>query len=147
MKNTLLCVMAFPLSGCIALPIPHDRQLSPEFYGVVTDIESGAAISGVEMKVSIADPRGTGIKTSSVTTGVDGKYRVSFEERATWYILIAGPAEGSCYGNLSATHPGFEAQSISSSEFRGAAVDGVCSGYEVQRNIQLKRKAVALGAE
>jgi len=134
-------VVALPLSGCIALPIPHDRQVSPEFYGVITDVDSGARVSGAE--VAVVSESGM----SKASTAADGMYRVKAEKHSTWYVLFLGPWEGGCSGDLSVAHPDYETQSTSASEFRGAAANGVCSGYKVERNIQLKRKSAGIGTE
>ena len=80
-------------------------------------------------------------------TSADGKYRAKIVEHSTWYVLFLGPAEGSCVGALSADHPEYETQSTTASQFRGAAVNGMCNGYKVQRNLQLRRKTVESGAE
>jgi hypothetical protein len=148
MRHPLLFVVPLLLSGCIALPIPHARQISPEFYGVVTDAQTGAPVLGAELSVSIAAPRGAGNSTSTTTTSAaDGKYRIKVEEHSTWYILLVGPAEGFCEGELSVSHPAYEAQTTTASQLRGAALNGTCNGYKVERNIQLKRKPVVHRAQ
>jgi hypothetical protein len=141
MKHPLLPLIPFLLSGCIALPIPHERQISPEFYGVVTDASTGAPVVGAEVSVSIPASRSTGTTASSVTTTTtDGKYRVKVEEHSAWYIIFVSPAEGMCDGELSVSHPAYDTQSTTASQFRGAAYNGMCNGYKVERNLQLRRR-------
>ncbi len=40
------------LSGCVFLPIPHDRLVTPLYYGRVTDAETGAPVGGVAVTVT-----------------------------------------------------------------------------------------------
>lgn len=135
------CIVVLALTGCIALPVPHDRQISPEFFGIVTDAETGLPIAGAQLKVSLS-PRGKTDQESSAvaTSGTDGSYRVRINESTIWYVIVLGPAEGFCAGKLSVSHPDYEPTSDQSSQFRGAAVNGQCHGHKVERNVQLRRR-------
>jgi len=130
------------LSGCIALPIPHDRQISPEFFGVVTDSQTGLPIEGAVVTVTRppyhsasedVDPF-----SASATTDANGRYRVRVITASTWYVLFLGPAEGTCSGTIAVSNRSYQSETSSTSAFRGAAVDGMCNGYSVERNFQLK---------
>jgi hypothetical protein len=129
------------LNGCIALPIPNDRQLSPEFFGAVTDAHTGTAIEGAEVAITIPLHHGMkeSVATTKTRTSSDGSYRVRITEASTWYVLFLGPAEGACDGVITVTHQGYEDASSKASQFRSAAGNGVCSSYKVQRDFQLKR--------
>lgn len=127
------------LSSCIAVPIPHERQLTPLYYGTVTDASTGAPIESVTISVSPISRVGRS-STAETKTDAFGRYEIAVTENATWFVLIAGPAEGSCGGVLLFAHPGYELVQRETSEFRSGGVDGVCRGSKKQVDVSLKKK-------
>lgn len=143
MSKRILALSVIPimLGGCIALPIPHERRVSPLFEGRVTDAATGLPVAGATVTVTPQSTRPNSIvTTASVVTDAAGNFSVAATEDASWYFVIAGPAEGVCGGALEVTHPGYERWADRAQAFRGAAVDGTCSGFVVTRNISLRGK-------
>lgn len=133
----------FLLSGCVFLPIPHDRRVTPLYYGRVTDADTGAPIGGVAVTVTAlwADPKTGDTVQATATTDELGEYEVAITERASWFYIFFGPIEGICGGKVNLAHPDYEPKEFKTSVFDGAPIDGVCTGKKHQRNVQLKRAA------
>jgi len=128
------------MSGCIPLPIPHDRALSPQFYGQVTD-DSGSPIQGAVVRAVAGDGdvvvENENQPLATSQTDERGFYRVGVTERDSWYFLFFGAADGLCSGTLTVTHPSYEEQSFKVQRFSTAYP---CNGFKVQQDIVLKRK-------
>jgi hypothetical protein len=141
-RTALLAVGNLLLVGCIMLPIPNDRAVSPQFHGQVKD-DNGSPVRKATVRV-VAHLMGTDKRESDLTavsqTDENGFFRVGVTERDTWYVLFLGPAEGICSGTLTIAHLEYEERSIRVEQFRGAAVNGMCNGFEVRRDIVLKRR-------
>lgn len=135
LKAPLLTV-ALLLQGCIALPIPHDRAISPMVSGLVRSQASGEPVA--DATVTITSHTGS----AATKTDREGRYSVGIYERASWFVLVLAPAEGFCEGALAIEHPAYEPASVKISEFRGAAVDGKCRGYRREENVLLQPKRI-----
>ena len=142
-RPTLLAAVVVFISGCIPLPIPNDRAVSPQFHGQVTD-DSGSPVPSASVRVvaHLMGPVAQGDCQFVATSQTDerGYYRVGVTERDSWYVLFVGPAEGLCSGTLTVAHPSYEERSFKVEQFRGAAVNGMCNGFEVRRDVVLKPK-------
>lgn len=132
---------SFLLVGCIALPIPHERRLSPLYFGAVTDADTGKPIESVVVRVGgyihSKQPRNTESKTDSL-----GNYEAGITENAFWYVLIAGPADGSCGGSVTFVHPEYEMKVERTDQARGGGVDGMCTGVKLRLDVSLKKKGI-----
>lgn len=136
----VLALIAF-LTGCVALPIPHDRPVTPAISGTVRDFETGAPIVGARIEVterplsSKPDPA-----RASTTSDSDGKFFLRATERATWYVIVfLAPYEGTCSGQFSVTHREYETVSFEVGYFDAANFDGVCSSRPEHRDVILRR--------
>jgi hypothetical protein len=142
-RPALLATLVALMSGCIPLPIPNDRAVSPQFHGQVTD-DSGSPVPSASLRVVAhlmgRPAQGDNQFFATAQTDERGFYRVGVTERDSWYVLFVGPAEGFCSGTLTVTHPSYEERSFKVEQFRGAAVNGMCNGFEVRRDVVLKRK-------
>ena len=141
--NAVAAAVTALLQGCIAVPIPHDRAISPQFYGRVTDAQTGTPLvdASVTAAVSSSVDREDQLERPKVMVRTDehGLFAVGVVERANWFVVFLGPAEGSCSGFLFVEHPGYVPGFVRVDEFRGGS-DGVCTGFKVERNIALKRR-------
>lgn len=129
------------LSGCIALPIPHERQLSPLYFGTVTDAETGKPIEAVVVTVS-GNLHSERPIPGETKTDVAGGYRVVAKEKASWFVLIAGPADGSCGGFLLFVHPNYEMKMERTDEATAGGADGMCTDVKRQLDVSLKPKGI-----
>lgn len=126
------------LGSCIALPIPHERGLTPLYYGTVTDSESGKPIELVTVNVgahaSSKQPLHTETKTDS-----SGLYEIRLTERVRWFILIPG-GDGYCGGSLLFVHPDYESSFFQSGQTRPSGSDGPCTNAKQQLDVSLRKK-------
>jgi hypothetical protein len=137
-------ITTLTLTGC-ALPIPHQRPLSPIFHGEVKDAETGKPIENVDVWVWGRSTGSTGRSTASGRTDASGRYRVGVVEQATWFVILFPlPAEGACSGFAVFTHPEYEEGSVAAGWVGTAMFDGPCG--RVRRDVKLKRIG-ATGAE
>lgn len=141
MNKLITLSLVIFLSGCIALPIPHDRRVTPMYSGKVIDFDSRIPIKGVVVKVETLIPdRETGIPyTATTMTNEEGYYELGAVERSVWYILWFGPAEGVCGGKVTFTHPEYNTYQYDTQIFTSAAMDGVCTLKEHERDVLLSR--------
>lgn len=139
----LLLSSTILLSSCIILPVPHDRAISPVFFGQVKDKETGLPVKNATISVSahlLSLSKDTTVPTVSTTTDENGFYRAGVTKHENWFVLFVGPAEGTCGGTVTVAHNDYEQFSYEVSQFRGAAVNGMCTGFEIERNVSLKKK-------
>lgn len=129
------------LSGCIALPIPHERQLSPLYFGTVTDAETGRPIEAVVVSVS-GNLHSEHPIPGETKTDAAGHYQVVAKEKASWFVLIAGPTDGNCGGSLLFMHPNYEMKMERTDQVSAGGVDGICHGVKRQLNVSLKPKRI-----
>ena len=145
MRLILVGATLLTLSGCIALPIPHERRITPLYQGKVTDAVTGQPIESVN--VSVRTPHfikneDTGLPLEAETkTDASGYYEIGVTKKEIWFVFFLGPAEGSCGGTVLFSHPTYEPHEMQTDQFRGAAVDGMCTGAKEKRNVSLKRKS------
>jgi hypothetical protein len=142
MQRILILIIVVFLSGCVALPIPNNRKLTPSFSGVVIDAESKLPISGVTVSISgwssHSDP--SHVHAESTTTDQAGYYEISAYEDSMWFFIWFGPAEGTCGGKVTYSHPNYKEAQYEKSIFAGAAVNGSCTTVKFQENMVLERK-------
>ncbi|WP_148665437.1 carboxypeptidase-like regulatory domain-containing protein [Sulfurifustis variabilis] len=134
-------VSIFGLSSCIAVPIPHERKLTPHYYGTVSDASTGAPIEFVTVSVAPISHVDRSI-SAETKTDLSGHYEISIVEKAKWFVLMAGPAEGNCGGILLFLHPDYDIALRETSEFRGGAIDGACRGAKSRVDVSLTRKTL-----
>lgn len=128
------------LSSCIMVPVPHDRPVSPVFYGQVRDEATGLPVKGATLRV-FAYVNGAEGPTATAQTDESGHFEVGAVERSNSYtVLLLAPAEGQCSGTLVVSHPEYKVRFVEVSEFRSANVNGVCTGLKVKRDVSLKRQ-------
>ena len=134
----LLCAAAanLVLNGCIALPISHDRLVTPVVEGKVTDARTSSPIPDVAISV-ISDR--TGAK-GIVRSDADGRFRILGTEPGEWMVLVLlAPYEGFCEGKYTVAHSAYKSFTFEHSYFGPANFNGVCSAsVVVKRDIQLE---------
>lgn len=134
-------IVPLMLVGCIALPIPHERRLSPLYSGTVTDADTGKPIESVVVSV-----RGYiySEKSSNAESMTDssGNYEIGSTEKAFWYVFIAGPADGSCGGSVMFVHPEYEMKVEHTDQASGGGVDGMCTGVKRRLDVSLNKKGI-----
>jgi len=143
MNHNLLLVgiSMLVLTSCIALPIPHERPLSPYYFGTVTDADTGKPIEGVVVRVGGNLYSKAPIPGES-KTDPSGHYEAVARENATWYVLIAGPADGTCGGSLLFMHPEYEMRLERTEQASAGGRDGMCTGVKRQLDVSLKKKSI-----
>jgi hypothetical protein len=124
------------LSGCIALPIPHDEALTPLYSGTVTDASTGTLIAGAEVHVSggLSERQ----PTATTTTDATGHFQIGISNRAHWFFLYLGPADGICRATLTVTATGYQSFSKQFSAMGYGGGKGPCSGRRIVEAIALQ---------
>jgi hypothetical protein len=136
LKNALGVVVAAVLTGC-ALPIAHERALTPVFYGTVLDAETSAPVEAV--RIEVTDTTGFGRGSAVGYSDAAGKYKVGVVEQASWYFVIAPlPGWGICFGEAVFTHPKYETHSEAQRFYRGIEDEPNC--FPVIRVVRLQPK-------
>jgi hypothetical protein len=107
------------LSGCMALPIPHERAVTPVIEGVISDARTGAPIGGAMIRAT-PDVGGGGeyegnLVTTTATSDEQGRFRVLATEKAQWmYVLLL--LEGGCRGKYVVTKDGYRPLTLEPAE-------------------------------
>ena len=130
----LLFFISF-LPGCIALPIPHDINLSPLLKGTIIDGKNNQPISGVEIQVE--SQWGDQLKTQS---DQNGRFEIVIKERKSWYIIFGVPMEGTCRGLFTISHPNYQTITIKKQRMNGGGTKGMCHRVEFEQEIRLTPK-------
>lgn len=133
----LVMLTAILTASCVALPFPHERRLSPLYFGVVTDAETGSPIGSVGVYVG---PKAYSKDDSNVVrTDASGYFEAVSTEKAYWYVFIAAPAVGACGGTLLFAHPDYEMKLEQTGEATVGGVDGPCTGKKRRVDVTLRR--------
>jgi hypothetical protein len=98
------------LSGCIALPVPHERYVTPNVSGVVRYAATQEPVAGATVTISSDGGLGNSKPScAAVLSDAQGKFLVGTTERAKcWYLILLAPFEGFCIGKIAASHPNFD---------------------------------------
>jgi len=140
-RRFLLFVLTSLLVGCVAVPVPHERQVTPLYFGKVSDADSNVPIKDAKIIIKSIrkNPETNKFQFIEARTDKDGNYKVGITENAIWFILWFGPAEGYCGGTLIFEHKGYQTQEYRTKKFGGAAVDGVCTGRKIKHDVLLQK--------
>jgi hypothetical protein len=137
MRCVAVFLITIMLTGCIALPIPHQHPYSPALSGTVIDAQTSAPVVGAEVRLegtTISPPLVSTVRASS-----DGRFSVIASRRALWLPLWFGPAEGFCTATATVSAPGYEPQTKDFRRFWGASGTGVCGDYEETWSVLLSK--------
>ena len=110
------------------------------FYGRVKDAETGQPVRDAKVTVmahSLPEPERA---KAAGRTDQQGTFGLGVVEPRTWFVLLLLPAEGTCGGTLFVDHPEYQPTFVEVRQFRGAAVNGMCTGFKVERDVVLKRR-------
>jgi len=129
-----LAIVGFCLSGCVALPIPHDRLSTPVIEGTVLDAKTKAPLSGVR----ISAKNTTGDALNVVTSDASGRYRAFATSHGSWYYFTPLNIEGVCEGVFTAEKEGYKPHSFKEKYFSWGGNDGLCGSRAIQRPIELE---------
>ena len=142
MKNISILFVISLLTGCIALPIPHDRPVTPVYAGTVQDSGTNEPISNVLVTVEsdYTNPKTGNPYNATTRTNADGYYEVGATEHGKWYFITLLPLEGYCSGKVTFTHPGYQAYKYNTRRFQSGALNGSCTQEKVERNVLLSRE-------
>jgi hypothetical protein len=129
----------------MALPIPHERAVTPVVEGIISDARTGAPIGGAMIRAT-PDVGGGEYKwnlvTTTATSDEQGRFRVLATEKAKWmYVLLL--LEGGCGGKYVVTKDGYQPLTFKAYEFGSAAFNGSCHWQAIKRNPQLEPLAPA----
>lgn len=139
-KATLLSLIIASLLGCVALPIPHEREITPIFSGSISDAETGHPIEGVNitLKTLWDNPNQKPIE-KSVLSDKNGNYKIGLNEHDFWYEIWLIPLEGYCGGILTFSRKDYIPQNIEKKKFGGGAIDSICNSYKVELPVSLQK--------
>ena len=148
--TTPLAVAALVLSGCIALPIPHDRQVTPLLAGRVIDSATGKPVVNARVLVTSPLPASSAASSASAsaeaTTDADGQFQLAAYQRGQWYtVVLFAPIEGFCTGDFTITREGYKTVTFTEQYFFPANVNGVCMARPVSRVISLEPASLKNG--
>ena len=142
MKRVLISFSVLFLAGCVAVPIPHDRQVTPLYYGKVVDAKTLSPIENVTITLRSLRKNPDTNQALSVKTKTDknGQYKIKITESAIWYVIWIGPAEGLCGGKLIFEKPGYKTHEHQSKKFGAAVLDGSpCTMISQQYDVSLEK--------
>jgi len=136
----VVLLATFSLSGCVALPIPHQRPLTPVVEGVVTDSTTKAPIGGATVTASTAIGSASRPETSvEVKTDELGRFSVVVTEKSYWmFLVLLAPFEGFCNGVVTVTKPGYKPARTEIQWFAPSNFNGPCPSKPVARNFELE---------
>lgn len=143
-RSIFILAPAFLLSGCIALPIPHDRPRTPLYTGMVTDISTKTPIESVVVTVVDLNPlRGDTPSQIHTKTDPTGHYEAQVTMSSSWFVLLFLPAHGYCQGRLVFSHPEYESVTRETSQPETSVYNGTCTFTKVKLDVQLTRRSRA----
>ncbi len=142
LKTSTVLFFTFFLSGCIALPIPHERKLSPLFFGQVIDEDSRQPIEGVEIEAtSLSHSSETDQpQKNKISSNANGDYEISVTEKANWFVIIGLPVDSLCGGSLLFSHPSYEPRSHRASMMVPRGGNAQCWRVKYEYDVSLKKK-------
>jgi hypothetical protein len=130
------CVL---LQGCIALPIPNNRSLTPQVTGTVLDAQTMRPIEDV--LVTLETQRWDPPHSISVQTSDDGTYRAHIQERTFWWVIFLAPAlPKPCTGKATISAPGYREITKEFKSIGVAASWGPCGRQKEIWNVILNRE-------
>jgi len=143
-RTTSALTATLVLSGCIALPIPHDRQVTPLLAGRVIDNVTGNPVVNARVRVtapsSASSAASSGSATAETTTDADGQFQLAAYQRAQLYtVVLLAPFEGFCTGDFTVTREGYKTVTFTEQYFFPANFNGVCVARPTSRVIRLER--------
>ncbi len=124
------------LSGCIALPIPHDRPFSPFISGEVRAKSTWQPIPNATVTL-LATTLAVKDETSTATDAT-GKFEAQVTHRKIWMPFFFGPAEGFCTSSVTISAPGYKSETHEFHSFGAASGKGVCAGAREILNVVLE---------
>lgn len=123
------------LTGCIALPIPHQLLLTPLYSGTMTDATTGVPITGAQVEATGISNKM--VQTERTATDSAGHYKIGLSTQVRWTLLWMVPADGICAATLTITAPGYETFSKKFAATGWAGGYGPCAG-------RIQNEAIAL---
>lgn len=127
----------FTLSGCIALPIPHDDWLTGQHTGRITDAVSQTPISGAKVTLYTLRGRSQSISTLS---DAEGLFSIGpIVDRETFFEIWMPPAETVCQDMLTFQHPQYQISSILWSSGLTNPTGGPCRNIKGKHDVPLAK--------
>ena len=133
MRFGLVFLMPLFFVGC-ALPVPHQRALTPVFQGKIVDAETDQALANVRIEVVGGYPT----RSASGKSNAKGAYSLGVKEYSTWYFIRPVLSEGLCSGKITFSHPDYEEKFFSEARISAAAIDGPCGSVKLDVRLQKK---------
>lgn len=127
------------LSSCVALPIPHERRLSPLYFGHVTDADTGKPIESVVISVGGSLPSKEPIP-SEAKTDSSGYYEAEAKDRTLWFVVSMGTPVAACGGTILFLHPEYEMRLERTHNPGAGAGSDLCAGVEHRLDVSLKKR-------
>jgi hypothetical protein len=138
--SSVITIIVFCLSGCIALPIPHDRLVAPVAKGIVFDADTREPVA--DARVSVV-PRFVNhdevVIHDKINTTQDGKFRLAASIQTNWYYFTPLNLENICGGTYTVEKEGYQLQTFTLEYFGWAGNDGICDSKPIQKSVALKR--------
>jgi hypothetical protein len=136
-------LLIISLSGCVILPIPHNRRMTPLYHRTVVAADDGRPLPAVSVKAESRVPGSHTHEAFEALTQSDeeGHYQVAAVRHSNWFFVwFLSPFEGPCDGMLTFSHPRYETLVYESTVFSAANIDGVCTGVKHEKNVRLKKR-------
>ena len=109
MRILFIFCFVFLISGCFALPIKVDPQISPRVKGKVIDSISQKPVRGAKVTLSSFDRKIESTRSLETTSNVDGDFEVGPVKAASeWWYIILLPVDGVCSYSLKVEHPDYQ---------------------------------------
>ena len=133
----LLGISVLLCAGCIFLPVPHERHLSPLFTGVIVDADTGQPLDGVKVTLRGYHFREEEVGPVVVRSDKAGKFSVVASRHTNWLPVWLGPAEGVQEGTLL-----FECDGYHSTEEKRSVFTGASMRTAFELSVRMKKGAI-----
>ncbi|MFT3867091.1 MAG: hypothetical protein QM715_01210 [Nibricoccus sp.] len=124
------------LSGCIVLPVPHTKWVSPRFEGTVVDTDTKMPLQNVNILLGGYLRSGGRVPVISTRSDKDGRFAVVATKPSLWVLVWLGPGDGIQGGEVR-----FESSGYDPVEEKRWQMCGPGSRVRIIVNVEMKKSS------